>query len=285
MLSLASLFRKVGREALALGVIASGRVRLAKRKALAGNVVTPIYFHNPNPRLFERCIQWLIENGYTFISADELVDILYHGATPPKGAVWISFDDGYKEWLEAVMPVVRKRKVPATFFIPSGIVRSDGLLPWMHRGKTNGHSGRDTLTVPELLEIAAHPGVSIGGHTVNHTVTRYLTEEKTRFELSESKRELESWTGTQVTCFAYPEGLFSGAEKPHLSEFGYRLAATTRTEFITKDTDPYFIPRFCVSDNISLPEAICNMTGVWRPVVAPLENILRRWEGSRVATA
>ena len=61
---------------LALGLIASGRVRRARRRALSKGVVTAIYFHKPNRRLFDRCISWLTKYGYTFISANEVLEIM-----------------------------------------------------------------------------------------------------------------------------------------------------------------------------------------------------------------
>jgi len=286
------ILRNVFCELLALGVIASGRVRQNKKKALGGGVVTSIYFHNPSERLFARCIRWLIENDYTFISTNELIDILYQGKTPPHGAVWLSFDDGYKEWLRNVAPVVLRYRVPVTLFIPTGIVQNDGLFPWLHRGESAGkdcgaatapYGVRDALTVPELKQLAMSPDVTLGGHTVSHAVTVQLTEEKSRFEFGESKASIENWTGEEVKCFAYPEGRFDGRERAVLEECGYRLAATTVSDFINRQTDPYLVPRFCVSDNISFPEAVCNMVGAWEPALRPIKNFWQRWRSSPAA--
>jgi len=260
--------------AIAVGVIATGKARRARQIALRGDVITPIYFHNPNKRLFARCIGWLARHGYTFISTQELIDILHHGKAIPRGAVWLSFDDGYKEWLEDVLPLVRDRHVPVTLFIPSGIVKNDGRLPWLHRDAAEGSGVRDAVNVSELKSIAAYPEVTIGAHTVNHVVTANLAEEKTRLELGESQRALESLTGSTVKCFAYPEGRFDGRERKFLTEFGYRLAAATTVGFITRKSDPYVLPRFCVSDEIWFPEAICNMVGVWRPAIDPIMHFL-----------
>jgi peptidoglycan/xylan/chitin deacetylase (PgdA/CDA1 family) len=289
MRPITSILRNLSCELLALGVIASGRVRREMKRALGGGVVTPIYFHNPNERLFARCIRWLVEKGYTFISADELIDILYHGKSPPPGAVWLSFDDGYKEWLRNVAPVVLQHRVPVTMFIPTGIVQNDGLFHWLRRGESAGADRgaataacgiRDALTVPELKQLAMCPDITLGGHTVSHAVTVQLTEEKSRFEFGESKASLEDWTGEEVKCFAYPEGRFDGLERAVLEKCGYKLAATAVSEFITRQTDPYLVPRFCVSDNISFPEAICNMVGAWQPALRPVKSFLQL--GARV---
>jgi peptidoglycan/xylan/chitin deacetylase (PgdA/CDA1 family) len=249
--------------ALAMGVIASGRVRRAKRRVLNSNVVTAIYFHNPNKHLFARCVTWLTKNGYAFISVD----------------------DGFKELGQNVVPLSRQRKIPITLFIPSKIISGNGLFPWLHQTtNVNGVSGsasakngmvRDSITVADVKKIAGYPEVSIGSHTVEHRVTSYLSDEQARFEVIESKRVIESWTGGIIKSFAYPEGRFNGGEGSILAECGYQLAATTEASIITRQSDPYFVPRFHVGDNISFPEAICNMVGVWRPAIDPVIHISR----------
>jgi poly-beta-1,6-N-acetyl-D-glucosamine N-deacetylase len=271
---------------LALALIASGRVRRARKKALNSEVVTAIYFHNPSKRLFTRCVQWLSKNGYTFISADELIKILRNAAELPKGTVWLSFDDGFKELLEAVLPVVRERKIPITIFIPAGIVGGAGLFPWLHRERCQNAAGvdapaqnqiRDSMSLADITEIATYPEITLGSHTVGHTVTTGLLDTEAHFEFGESKRDLESWTGKTVASFAYPEGRRDGRESRFLAEHGYELAATTEAAFITRESDPYLVPRFHVGDNISFPEALCNMVGVWRPAIDPIIDLVTRW--------
>jgi peptidoglycan/xylan/chitin deacetylase (PgdA/CDA1 family) len=260
---------------LALALIMSGRVNRAMRRALGGDVVTAIYFHKPNRRLFARCIQWLTKHGYTFISIGDLMEILYRGKTPPKGAVWLSFDDGCRELLTNVLPLIRKNRIPVTLFLPSGIIDGDGLFPWMN-GRRRSDCIRDSINLAEIKEIASYPEVTIASHTVHHVVTTDLTHEQARFEFTESRRALESYTHAVVKYFAYPEGQFSGNERQFLMQCGYDLAATTENAFITRKTDPYLVPRFSVADEISFPEAICNMVGVWRPAIEPLERCLKR---------
>lgn len=186
---------------------------------------------------------------------------------PPKGAVWLSFDDAFKELLENVVPIARQFQVPMTIFVPSGIVDGDGLFPWLDS------EIRDAVTVTDVKEIAKYPEVSIGSHTVGHTVTVNLPGEQARYELEESKRTLESWTGAAITAFAYPEGRLDGCETLFLAEHGYELAATAECAFITQETDPYLVPRFHVGDNFPFAEAICNIVGVWRPVIDPFIRI------------
>ena len=270
---------------LALALIASGRVRRARRDAFKQNVITSIYFHNPNKRLFTNCIRWLLRHGYHFISAGDLIEFINNGKKLPKGAVWLSFDDGFRRLLEAVVPVVQKEHIPITIFVPSAIIDGAGLFPWLHSDSSaagaagNGREGqasRDALSLEELKRIAAMPEVTIGSHTVNHTVTRHLSELVVSFEFSKSKHDLECWTGKPVTCFAFPEGKFDGREPDLLKKLGYRFAATTEARFINRQQNAYLIPRFHVGDEISLPEAVCNMTGTWRTAIDCVSGLLKR---------
>ena len=273
---------------LALGLIASGQVRRARKLALSGDVVTAIYFHKPNRTLFFRCIRWLMKYGYTFVSAQDVMEILNRAKAPPRGAVWLSFDDGCKELLANVLPLVRREKIPITLFIPTGIVGGTGLFPWLHSERSvrphsasePAHGVRDSLTVAELQYVAGYPEATIGSHTVTHSLTTSLAEEQVRVELLECKRSLESWIRSDVKYFSYPEGVLDGRERQFLVEFDYRLAATTENAFVTQETDPYQVPRFSVADEILFPEAICNMVGVWRPAINPLINVLQRWKDS-----
>ncbi len=260
---------------IALYLISAGYVRRGRRRALRPGVVTAIYFHNPNRRLFRRCVDWLSRRGYTFISDRDLREILGGRKVAPPGAVWLSLDDCFKEISQNVIPEVRERGIPVTLFVPTGIVATHGAFPWL----SNQH-GRDALTLPELMDLARIPEVSLASHTVNHAITAGLAQADLQFELCESKRALEQWTGAEIGCFSYPVGQFSGAERAALIACGYEMAVTTENSFITKDTDPFLVPRFSVGDNITFPEAICNLVGVWRPAIDPLVRFLQHFGGA-----
>lgn len=266
---------------LGVALILSGRVSRGRRRAFGEDIITAICFHNPNRRLFARCIRWLLQHGYTFISSDDVAAFLYDRKPVPKGAVWISFDDGCCELVDNVLPVVRRYRIPVTLFIPSGIVEGDGLFPWLHRDHRNetpasagASPSRDCLTLAALQEIQALPFVTLGAHTVNHAIVPACSDDEVRFELQECKRTIEAWTGAPAEYFAYPNGEYSARERPIIGECRYKLAATTENNFITRETDRLLVPRFTVADNIYTVEAICNMVGIWRPLIDALKEKL-----------
>ena len=259
-------------EGMALAMIAAGYVSRARRRAFTSETVTAIYFHNPRPKLLAKCIRWLQKYNYHFISLDDLRAFLYDRQELPRGAVWLSFDDGYKEWMDRVLPLIHRENIPVTLFIPPGIIEGDGQFPWLKGNVPNDDANRQSLNVDQLKRIAEYPEITIASHTVHHIVTPELSRVQAEYELGESKRVLESWTQKPVQYFAYPEGRFDGRETPVLRSLDYLLAATTESSFITRQSDPYRLPRFSVADEISFPEAICNMVGVWRPA-----RTLKRW--------
>lgn len=70
-------------------------------------------------------------------------------------------------------------------------------------------SAREThriLTCEEVAELAAHPLVEVGAHTISHPVLARLTPAEQWLEIDGSKTELERIAGTAVTSFSYPFG-------------------------------------------------------------------------------
>ena len=53
----------------------------------------------------------------TPVCGREVVDAMTGRRALPRGAVWLTFDDGYQEVLESVVPVLSRERVPATFFV------------------------------------------------------------------------------------------------------------------------------------------------------------------------
>ena len=261
----------------------TGQVHHARKRIFRSGSITAIYFHKPNLRLFRRCIRWLQTHEYTFISAEDLILFLYGQKTVSKGSVWLSFDDGYKEILNGVLPLAHSELLPLTLFLPSGVVEGNGLLPWVQHAKrewgdinhlVDALLARDALGVDGLKHISRFPEVTLGSHTAFHLRVNELPEEQFVSELLRSKHSLELYNSGPVTFFSYPESRYSGHEKDILSRAGYLIAVTDNNEFINHATDPFYVPRLCVPDRISYSEAICRMVGIWPSVVKPLKSLI-----------
>jgi phosphatidylinositol alpha-1,6-mannosyltransferase len=78
---------------------------------------------------FEQILDFLAANTKVLPLA-EATAALQRGSLPSR-AVALTFDDGYAEWLDHVAPALRRRNLPATFFVTTGQLNGDAL--WHER--------------------------------------------------------------------------------------------------------------------------------------------------------
>ena len=107
---------------------------------------------------------------------------------------------------------------------------------------------RDALTPSQVREMASDPLVTIGSHSVTHERLSPMTEEAVRFEMQESRRKLENWSGTNIRHFAYPFGRSDacGAREFAIAkQSGFKTAVTTRQGNIFAEHSNYLecLPR------------------------------------------
>ena len=293
---------------LAIILILLGFVKRAKRESFQNGVITSIYFHNPNKRIFKRIVTWLKDSGYTFISSDQLLDIMNNKIACPSGAAWLSFDDGWKGNIDNVVATAVEYDIPITIFIniagveegtfwwtkvstwaalvPAELRQAEVIkrLPEDVRKQTlqlisqaalQDASRREAMTVEDVRRISAMAQVTIGSHTVTHPALPNCDDSQIDYELGTSKRKLEDWTGKQVRTFAYPFGCFDGRERQFLKKYGYELATTTENRFATLNSDCYLFPRNDVMDDGSFAENLCHALGIWEPVISKFKRIIK----------
>jgi peptidoglycan/xylan/chitin deacetylase (PgdA/CDA1 family) len=90
------------------------------------------------------------------------------------------------------------------------------------------------LSWEQVREMAGHPLVTMGAHTVNHPVLSQLSEEKVRAEISNSMEIIEERTGRPVSHFAYPYGISSAAGP---REFELAARCNLKTAFTTESSN------------------------------------------------
>lgn len=200
---------------------------------------------------FENKINFLAEN-FNIISLD---DFLQNRTLPEKINICLTFDDGYRSWLEAV-PILQKYRIPATFFVCSG---------YLERGQDASEKWsidylkvkpEPSLTWEEVKEINELPRFEIGGHTMHHMGLGEIDDEKTvRQEVIEDKIRIEKMIGKEISYFAYPFGHPSSFNKKVASivkEAGYTCAVTLIPGINDTETNRFFLHRDCIDDLNSL---------------------------------
>ncbi len=76
---------------------------------------------------FQRQLDYLNEN-FNIITTEQVVAACINGAKLPSNACWLTFDDGYKDHYEFVLPELLKRDLHGAFFPPRFSVESDIVL-------------------------------------------------------------------------------------------------------------------------------------------------------------
>jgi len=164
-----------------------------------------------DPELLESHVRYLQRRGYRFLTAEELLD---EGPPGPRTAV-LTFDDGFRNWLTAAVPLLRRLGVRATFYVCPGLL---GGRHW----HLDGEDGRllDESEARQLLEA----GMELGSHSLSHPDLRLLDGGELSRELEESKSEVERLTGRPCRTLAYPYGLYDERVVSAARAAGYELA-------------------------------------------------------------
>ena len=91
--------------------------------------------------------------------------------------------------------------------------------------------GRTCMGWDALRELAAHPLVTIGAHTVDHVMLAKVPAYEARAQMADGARRIEAMLGVTPRHFAYPVGDRSAAgtrEFAIAAELGFESAVTTR---------------------------------------------------------
>ncbi len=200
-------------------------------------------------RLVEH-IEWLLENGHTFVSLDDLFMAEGGEAPLPPGAVLLTFDDGLRSFYTQVFPILQ-------LYQASAVVAVVGSWLDAPPGWTLEYAGIGTLTRDdfvswdELREMQASGLVEVATHTYDMhrgvlgnpfgneqpaAVTRiydpesgsYESEEsyraRIRQDLKRASRRIEEELGAPPRAVAWPFGAYSGVAEEIADELGLSIS-------------------------------------------------------------
>ena len=170
------------------------------------------------PDAFRRQLEAVLESGARPISLADAVTLLER---PVEGRhVVVTFDDGYRDNLEAAVPLLEELGIPATIFVPTSVI--DGTAPYYWYADPP-----PALSWDELRALDAGGLVGVEAHTRTHPHLPKVDEERAREEIVEGRRELEARLGRPVSAFCYPAGLYGPRDVALVAEAGYRVGLTT----------------------------------------------------------
>lgn len=197
----------------------------------------PYYQINTSAVMFARQMRWLRNNGYRTIDLCELTDGFKRGANMGK-AVVITFDDGYRDFIDGAMPALKQCGLSATIFLATERIQDS----------PSRFNGADYLTWSDVRELHRE-GIRFGSHTVTHPDMRSLGPEQIEYELGYSKEIIEQKLGEAVSSFAYPFAFpeedrdFTRFLLDALENQGFQNGVTTVLGRASRKHCPYFLPR------------------------------------------
>ncbi|MBB2944505.1 peptidoglycan/xylan/chitin deacetylase (PgdA/CDA1 family) [Actinoplanes lutulentus] len=203
---------------------------LLRRLPSAPGLYFPFY-HDVLPAYagdLRRHLRTLSRHG-PMIGWDEALAVLA-GDKPLTGPMFcLSFDDAHLSWRDVAAPILLEMKVPAMFFLTSGMVGQQGNLTWQ-----------------DCRQLSA-AGFQFGSHTVTHHRLADQDDETAAREIRDSKREIEDELGIEVTDFAAPYGHpavdFRERDVRVARDAGYRSFATTLRPAMHPGDSPMWIRR------------------------------------------
>jgi peptidoglycan/xylan/chitin deacetylase (PgdA/CDA1 family) len=199
--------------------------------ALRGGAARPglriLYYHRVaaendplavTPDAFRRQMDALAASGQRVVDLYEIDELALAAG---EAAVALTFDDGYRDVLEAALPVTREHGFPSTVFVVPGAIAGTSPFAWYAAGAMPAVADWDELRAEERAGL-----VRFEPHTLTHPVLPNLTRESARREIAGSKEAVEHELGRPAKIFCYPGGYYSPREVELVHESGYRAAVT-----------------------------------------------------------
>ena len=205
--------------------------------------------HGAHIRL--RDFRWQMDLVQEHCQVVPLDSILDEPTDPGTYRASITFDDAYVGTLREALPELVRRNLPATVFVPSGLVgkggfwwdelgisgwegerlplvklagRTEAIRAWAAESGIQPRSQAPSQVVgkeEEILTAGALPGITFGVHTVDHVNLAELSENNIAHQLGECRRWLDSRRLPLSQFVSYPYGLTSESVEAVARDAGF----------------------------------------------------------------
>lgn len=167
-----------------------------------------------SPARLARQLRWLADRGLRGVSVRELLAANARGPAP--GLVGLTFDDGYADFLEAAVPLLRRHGFTASVYVLPG--RLGGQNSWDAAGP------RKPLLDAEGIRRTAAAGMEVGSHGLRHVFLTGVDDDTLAAETRRSRALIEEITGGPVDGFCYPYGAVDARVVRAVRRAGYGYA-------------------------------------------------------------
>lgn len=200
------------------------------------------------PEMFARQMQFLHRHGYQTVSIDEASASYQSSEEDARSGrlIALTFDDGYRDFLEEAWPILRRYGFSATVYLPTDFI--GGKSDW-----DSSYGPPAELLSWDQVNQLSEEGVTFGAHGTSHRRLSLVDKMQWFEELNGSGDIIRSRTGQAVTSFCYPYGDENPDIRRAVADAGYENAvAASRTD----GTDKFALPRIDISGSFSLEQFI-----------------------------
>jgi peptidoglycan/xylan/chitin deacetylase (PgdA/CDA1 family) len=177
---------------------------------------------------FRRQMEFLASSPVPVVPLDEA---LLHPS-----CIALTFDDGFRNFLDCALPVLESLRLPATVFVVSGYCGGRNNWP-------SQPSGAPDLPLMGWQDLASlPPWISIGAHTETHPRLTTLPEAECERELRACQNRIEQHWGRPVRSLAYPYGSRSASVVAAAGRH-FDLAVSTSLQFLSSQSCALDLPR------------------------------------------
>lgn len=206
--------------------------------------------------MFEKHLKLMKWLGYETLTFADLADKGFiHRLQHGKKYLMITVDDGYRDNLTRMLPLLEKYGYKAVVYIVTG----EDHNRWDVEHPTHPDTPVALMNGDEISALVASGHVEIGGHTLTHPRLSTLEPEQQAREIRANKERLERLLGHPLLSFAYPYGDLNESAKAEASAAGYRYAVATNSGPRAMHRDPLQIRRIAI-----FPRT--DMFGLWRKI-------------------
>ncbi len=267
----------VVRPLVKMGVVSGGGLPILMYHSISDSAesdVSPYYRTTTSPAVFEQHLSWLNAAGFRSVGPDEAMRLVQQKAPRSDRAVFITFDDGFRDFHQSAFPALQRQGHTATMYLPTGFIGE----------KRRSFKGRECLTWGEVRELRSK-GMFFGAHTVSHPVLYQLSWPDIENELAVAKVQIEHALGEEITSAAYPyaypqeDDRFTKTLTSVLSRCGYRNCVTTVVGQAHQGDDLFRLKRLPVNscDDEALFMAKLDGAYDWLSVLQSSFRQAKRW--------
>lgn len=235
-----------------------------------------------SPEHFKEQVEWLIQNGFHFISVQDILDYRLHDKKLPDKAVLMTFDDGYQSVYTNAFPLMKHHRIPFVIALVGSWMKTEDKVDFaghkIDRDKFMSQKAIQEMVASGLVEVASHSYASHNGVIGNPqgntqpamTARKYLLatgqyedersyKHRIHNDLSENNQFLESYTGQKPRVIVWPYGHYNIETRRIAETLGMSIGLTLDDGSNTKNTPLWGLRRILVDQKFTLRDLEINM--------------------------